>query len=124
MQVGEMNCHVLQDVAQLALLDQQGENEVAELFDVLCDIIGEAISDEVAHKWNAKEMTKLHSLGMFVQITEDESVEYWRIKTRCDIRRGARRAEDYSPAPFLTKMRACLMMTAKGGHAVSRKGRE
>eukprot|EP00971_Amphidinium_carterae_P195534 3880261-Amphidinium_carterae.1 len=84
---------------------------------------GETIPDELALKWNEEKMTKLHSLGTFVQMMQQipekkEAVGYRRIKTRYvydamkqmarlvlqDIRKGATRPEDFSPIPSLSVM--------------------
>eukprot|EP00971_Amphidinium_carterae_P193631 3841993-Amphidinium_carterae.1 len=64
MQVEKLRVTV-QDVTQLELLHAQGQHQVPELFEVVCDITGEAIPEKPTLKWNEEGMTKLHSPGAF-----------------------------------------------------------
>eukprot|EP00971_Amphidinium_carterae_P057033 1127634-Amphidinium_carterae.3 len=93
------------------LTEKRGTESTAEreLFQVMCDITGEAIPEEPALKWNEEEMTKLHDLES--KIGSNLVLQ--------DIRKGATRPEDYSPTPSFTGMQARLLVTAKAGHRAS-----
>eukprot|EP00971_Amphidinium_carterae_P008322 164229-Amphidinium_carterae.3 len=49
---------------------------------VQSDLKVQTFREASALKWNEEEMTKLHELGTFVRITEDEAVGHRKIKTR------------------------------------------
>eukprot|EP00971_Amphidinium_carterae_P202827 4024975-Amphidinium_carterae.5 len=128
MQVEELRVTV-QDVTQLELLDEQGEHEVSELFEVMCDITHRSHSRELALRWNDEEEMTVDKLqlGTFVQITEDDPVGYRKIRTRYvydamkqkarlvlqDIGKGATRPVDYvlDESLLATGSASCVLLS-------------